>query len=84
MREWMLFASALEKLLDRIASLLDQRGDNLLCLRIVERAPFFHLSIHQCGLHHPQRREPRLIFRFHGRGHRRRNVIDQRHVPTSP
>ena len=52
---------ALAKLLDRVATLLDQRRDHLLRLGLVERAALWTFAIHQRGLGHAQGREPCLV-----------------------
>src|SRR3954466_5406099 len=45
-----ILASSLRELLDRIAALLDQRGNHLLGLSLLKRPAFLHLAVHQGGL----------------------------------
>jgi hypothetical protein len=66
----------LQKLLDRIAPLFDERGHDLLRFGVIERTPLFHLAIHQRRLRHTQRREPGLIFRLHRGRHRCGDIVD--------
>ena len=58
-------ASGVGKLLDRIAALLDQRGDHLQHFRIVEIAPLLDALVHDRRLEHPQGGETRRILRLH-------------------
>jgi hypothetical protein len=70
--------SAPGKLVDRIFSLLDERGHDLARLVVVDCATAFDLAIHERSLEHTQRAESHRILRAHRIGDCRADFVDER------
>ena len=78
-----IFAAALAKLLDRIPPLFDEGDHHLLFLTLFECPPSLDLAVHQGGLGHPQRAEPRRLAGPHRCGHVLADPFHKTHPFTS-
>ena len=61
-------------------ALLDERGDDLPRLGVVERAALLDLAVHERRLEHAQRAEPRRVLLAHRVGDGGADVVDERHA----
>src|SRR4029079_598850 len=74
-------AAGLRELVDGITPLLDQGGDDLQHLRVLEIAALLnHALVHDRSLQHPQRRQAGGVLRLHRGGHISGNLFVQRHL----
>src|SRR5439155_10166640 len=71
--------STFGELLDGVFALLDEGGDDLSGLGVVERSAFLDVAVHERGFEHPQRAQPSGVVFAHRVGDGRIHVVDDGH-----
>src|SRR4051812_45338994 len=74
-----ILAAAFRELLDRVPSLLDERGDNLPRLGVIEVVLLLDALVHERRFEHPERAEPYRLALTHRLGDRGADLVHQRH-----